>query len=103
MARFPLLRSRLVAALAKRTLLASSSACLRSSTVRSGARLNIDEIVYHRPMVPGKPGACKPAGRFDAHSNDEILYFRLGVEYGNVLIQGFVATTGERGRKSLRP
>src|SRR5829696_7060052 len=44
----PLLRSRLVAALAKRTLLASSSASLRSSAVRSGARLNINGLVYHR-------------------------------------------------------
>jgi hypothetical protein len=38
----------LVAALAKRTLLASSSASLRSSAVRSGARLNINKLVYHR-------------------------------------------------------
>src|SRR5215210_1271378 len=44
----PLLRSRLVWALAKRTLLASSSALLRSSAVRSGARLNINGSVYHR-------------------------------------------------------
>src|SRR5215213_3745961 len=44
----PLLRSLLVWALAKRTLLASSSALLRSSAVRSGARLNINGSVYHR-------------------------------------------------------
>src|SRR3712207_9193559 len=49
----PLLRSRLVAALAKRTLLASSSASLRSSAVRSGARLNINGLVYHRGKAPG--------------------------------------------------
>src|SRR5687767_7345666 len=49
----PLLRSRLVAALAKRTLLASSSASLRSSAVRSGARLNINGLVYHRRKAPG--------------------------------------------------
>src|ERR671910_3891676 len=57
----PLLRSRLVAALAKRTLLASSSASLRSSAVRSGARLNINGLVYHRRMAPGLtalPGAA---------------------------------------------
>src|SRR5215203_363509 len=56
----PLLRSRLVAALAKRTLLASSSACLRSSAVRSGARLNINGLVYHRRKalgLPSSPGA----------------------------------------------
>src|SRR5919112_6346746 len=51
----PLLRSRLVAALAKRTLLASSSASLRSSAVRSGARLNINGSVYHRRKAPGLP------------------------------------------------
>src|SRR4028119_1411825 len=39
MSRCPLLRSRLVAALAKRTLLASSSAFRPPPTVRSGARL----------------------------------------------------------------
>src|ERR687898_3597280 len=44
----PLFKSRFVAALAKRTLLASSSASLRSSAVRSGARLNINRLVYHR-------------------------------------------------------
>src|ERR687889_532721 len=49
----PLLRSRLVAALAKRTLLASSRAFLRSSAVRSGARLNINGLVYHRHEQPG--------------------------------------------------
>src|SRR5215211_2276725 len=49
----PLLRSRLVWALAKRTLLASSSASLRSSAVRSGARLNINNLVYHRRKAPG--------------------------------------------------
>jgi hypothetical protein len=49
----PLLRSRLVAALAKRTLLASSSASLRSSAVRSGARLNINGLVYHRKKALG--------------------------------------------------
>src|SRR5215208_5278586 len=57
----PLLRSRLVAALAKRTLLASSSAFLRSSAVRSGARLNINGLVYHRRKVLGLtslPGAA---------------------------------------------
>src|ERR671911_1956931 len=57
----PLLRSRLVAALAKRTLLASSSASLRSSAVRSGARLNINGLVYHRRKVPGltsSPGSA---------------------------------------------
>src|SRR3712207_9119441 len=56
----PLLRSRLVAALAKRTLLASSSASLRSSAVRSGARLNINGLVYHRRKTLGLtflPGA----------------------------------------------
>src|ERR671911_1929053 len=56
----PLLRSRLVAALAKRTLLASSSASLRSSAVRSGARLNINGLVYHRRKALGLtslPGA----------------------------------------------
>src|SRR5215218_1630682 len=53
MASRPLLRSRLVAALAKRTLLASSSASLRSSAVRSGARLNINGLVYHRRKAPG--------------------------------------------------
>src|SRR5215211_325638 len=60
----PLFRSRLVAALAKRTLLASSSASLRSSAVRSGARLNINGLVYHRrnggdaqwiPLWPAAP------------------------------------------------
>src|ERR687897_2347677 len=57
----PLLRSRLVAALANRTLLASSSASLRSSAVRSGAHLNIKGLVYHRRMAPGLtalPGAA---------------------------------------------
>ena len=57
----PLLRSRLVAALAKRTLLASSSASLRSSAVRSGARLNINSLVYHRRKALGLtslPGAA---------------------------------------------
>src|SRR5215213_1392020 len=57
----PPLRSRLVAALAKRTLLASSSASLRSSAVRSGARLNINSLVYHRRKAPGLtslPGAA---------------------------------------------
>src|SRR5215204_3955415 len=57
----PLLRSRLVAALAKRTLLASSSASLRSSAVRSGARLNINGLVYHRRKARGLtslPGAA---------------------------------------------
>src|SRR5918998_2779402 len=53
MANRPLLRSRLVWALAKRTLLASSSASLRSSAVRSGARLNINGLVYHRRKAPG--------------------------------------------------
>src|ERR671910_492337 len=56
----PLLRSRLVAALAKRTLLASSSASLGSSAVRSGARLNINGLVYHRRKALGLtslPGA----------------------------------------------
>jgi MFS family permease len=59
----PLFRSRFVAALAKRTLLASSSASLRSSAVRSGARLNINGLVYHRrkalglPSLPGAAGA----------------------------------------------
>ena len=53
MANRPLLRSRLVAALAKRTLLASSSASLRSSAVRSGARLNINGLVYHRRKALG--------------------------------------------------
>jgi hypothetical protein len=43
----------LVAALAKRTLLASSSASLRSSAVRSGARLNINGLVYHRRKALG--------------------------------------------------
>jgi hypothetical protein len=43
----------LVAALAKRTLLASSSASLRSSAVRSGARLNINGLVYHRRKTLG--------------------------------------------------
>src|ERR671912_2957280 len=60
MASRPLLRSRLVAALAKRTLLASSSASLRSSAVRSGARLNINSLVYHRRKALGLtslPGA----------------------------------------------
>src|SRR4028118_1665743 len=52
MSRSPLLRSRLVAALAKRTLLASSSAFRRSSTVRSGARLSISALVYHRRLRP---------------------------------------------------
>ena len=52
MSRSPLLRSRLVAALAKRTLLASSSAFRRSSTVRSGARLSISALVYHRRLPP---------------------------------------------------
>src|SRR5215208_1381733 len=57
----PPLRSRLVAALAKRTLLASSSASLRSSAVRSGARLNINGLVYHRRKalgLPSLPGAA---------------------------------------------
>src|SRR5215211_2500692 len=57
----PLLRSRLVWALAKRTLLASSSASLRSSAVRSGARLNINGLVYHRRKALGLtslPGAA---------------------------------------------
>src|ERR671920_873274 len=49
----PLFRSRLVAALAKRTLLPSSSASLRSSAVRSGARLNINGLVYHRRKALG--------------------------------------------------
>src|SRR5215207_1772777 len=56
----PPLRARLVAALAKRTLLASSSASLRSSAVRSGARLNINGLVYHRRKalgLPSLPGA----------------------------------------------
>src|SRR5918994_1797487 len=44
----PLLRSGLVGARARRTLWASSSAPLRSSAVRSGARLNINRLVYHR-------------------------------------------------------
>jgi len=51
----------LVAALAKRTLLASSSASLRSSAVRSGARLNINGLVYHRRKALGLtslPGAA---------------------------------------------
>src|SRR5918997_3046308 len=48
----PLFRSRLVAALAKRTLLASSSAFRRSSAVRSGALLNINALVYHRVSQP---------------------------------------------------
>src|SRR4028118_1505554 len=52
MSRCPLLRSRLAAALAKRTLLASSSAFRRSSTVRSGARLSISALVYHRRLRP---------------------------------------------------
>src|SRR5688500_8839186 len=61
----PLLRSRLVAALVKRTLLASSSASLRSSAVRSGARLNINGLVYHRRkavgrMVAASKGAVDP-------------------------------------------
>ena len=43
----------MVAALAKRTLLASSSASLRSSAVRSGARLNINGLVYHRRKALG--------------------------------------------------
>src|SRR5215203_2614307 len=51
----PLLRSRLVAALAKRTLLASSSACFRSSTVRSGALLNINKLVYIPESAPANP------------------------------------------------
>src|SRR5215204_4715237 len=57
----PPLRARLVAALAKRTLLASSSASLRSSAVRSGARLNINGLVYHRRKALGLtflPGAA---------------------------------------------
>src|SRR5918999_6585073 len=61
MPNLPLLRSRLVAALAKRTLLASSSASLRSSAVRSGARLNINGLVYHRRKRLGLtflPGAA---------------------------------------------
>jgi hypothetical protein len=37
----------LVAARAKRTRLASSSALRRSWVVLSGARLNIDPLVYH--------------------------------------------------------
>src|ERR687898_1785153 len=56
----PLLRSRLVAALGKRPLLASSSAPLLSSAVRSGARLNINGLVYHRRKALGLtslPGA----------------------------------------------
>jgi hypothetical protein len=44
----------LVAALAKRTLLASSSAFLRSSAVRSGARRNINRLVYHRRKGLGR-------------------------------------------------
>src|SRR5215203_7071415 len=55
MANRPLLRSRLVAALAKRTLLASSSASLRSSTVRSGALLNINKLVYIAESDPANP------------------------------------------------
>src|ERR687889_1416706 len=57
----PLFKSRFVAALAKRTLLASSSASLRSSAVRSGARLNINGLVYHRRKALGLTsllGAC---------------------------------------------
>src|ERR687891_50887 len=57
----PLFRSRLVAALAKRTLLASSSASLRSSAVRSGARLNINGLVYHRRKALGL-GAARTSG-----------------------------------------
>src|SRR3712207_1062615 len=45
----PALEVALVAALAKRTLLASSSALRRSSAVRSGALRNINALVYHRP------------------------------------------------------
>src|SRR5215211_6257657 len=62
----PLLRSRLVAALAKRTLLASSSASLRSSAVRSGARLNINGLVYHRRKALGRissPEGTRSRGR----------------------------------------
>jgi len=54
----------LVAALAKRTLLASSSAFRRSSTVRSGARLSISALVYHRRLPPvTRPYRCTPAVR----------------------------------------
>src|SRR4028119_336976 len=64
MSRSPLLRFRLVAALAKRTLLASSSAFRRSSTVRSGARLSISALVYHRRLPPvTRPYRCTPAVR----------------------------------------
>src|SRR5918998_3113254 len=64
MSRSPLLRSRLVAALAKRTLLASSSAFRRSSTVLSGPRLSISALVYHRRRPPvTRPHRCTPAVR----------------------------------------
>jgi hypothetical protein len=67
MSKSPLLRSRLVAALAKRTLLAPSSAFRRSSTVRSGARLSISALVYHRRLRPvtrplTRPYRCTPLG-----------------------------------------
>jgi hypothetical protein len=45
----------LVSARAERTLLASSSACLRSSTVRSGALLNINRLVYIAASAPTNP------------------------------------------------
>src|SRR5918997_1467178 len=68
MSRSPLLRSRLVAALAKRTLLASSSAFRRSSTVRSGARLSISALVYHRRLPPvTRPYRCTLAARGGPH------------------------------------
>src|SRR5829696_3849885 len=60
----PLLRSRLVSARAKRTLLASSSAFLRSSTVRSGALLNINGLVYIAASDPANPPHTALARRF---------------------------------------
>src|SRR5919112_4289848 len=48
MSSMPLLRSRLASARAKRTRFASSKALRRSSELLSGARLNIEFIVYQR-------------------------------------------------------
>src|ERR671917_1603563 len=97
MSRSPLLRSRLVAALAKRTLLASSSAFRRSSTVRSGARLSISALVYHRRLPPvTRPHRCtlavrggprrrdpgrKSSERFSARISDGPLSHPLNLRY----------------------
>src|SRR5215210_6448139 len=92
----PLLRSRLVAALAKRTLLASSSAFLRSSAVRSGARLNIDTLVYHRH---GQPGVAKGEGR--AGRGPRSPGTAMGSEEG--ALTGFARRLGRRlGRRRRR-